>query len=62
MAFHWQKKKDFGSPIGDALISDRVWGDTYSNFWLKEVLESQRQTANHFSKEECVNAPLKYCN
>ena len=34
---------------------------THSNFGIKEVLEGQRQTTDHFSEKQSVYAPFKHC-
>lgn len=33
--------------------------NTYCNFFIKEVFESQHQASNHFSEKQCIYAPLK---
>lgn len=35
--------------------------NTYSNIAIKEVLESEHETANHLSQKQCVYATLKHC-
>jgi hypothetical protein len=41
-------------------LTTQVKFTTYCNFPLEEVLERQTQTTDHFSQEQCIDAPFKH--
>lgn len=43
-------------------MQDTFIEETYSNFWVKEVLQRQHQTTNHFSEKQGIYASFKHCN
>ena len=59
----YQESISYTKSVGNITFGQNqsITVNTYSNIAIKEVLESEHETANHLSQKQCVYATLKHC-